>query len=85
MDQDTQDLVKVIKIDEGKIRDHVGEIVRGSVEETLNALLDAEADRLCQAKRYERTTSRKDTRLTFRTSPQRYLGNFRPVDQGWVR
>ena len=62
MDQSNEDLAKVIKIDEGKIRDHVGEIVRGSVEDTLNALLDAEADRLCQAKRYERTASRKDTR-----------------------
>jgi len=62
MDQSNQDFAKVIKIDEGKIRDHVGEIVRGSVEDTLNALLDAEADRLCQAKRYERTASRKDTR-----------------------
>ncbi len=32
------------------------------MEETLNALLDAEADRLCQASRYERTEKRKDTR-----------------------
>ena len=28
-------------------------VVRGSVEETLNALLDAEADRLCNAQRYK--------------------------------
>ena len=34
---------QVIKIDEGRIRDHLGEMVRGTVEETLNALLDAEA------------------------------------------
>jgi transposase-like protein len=32
------------------------------VEETLNQLLDAEADRLVQAERYERTDARKDTR-----------------------
>jgi transposase-like protein len=32
------------------------------VEETLNALLDAEADRLCGAGRYERSEARKDTR-----------------------
>lgn len=32
------------------------------MEQTLNALLDAEADRLCQATKYERTASRKDTR-----------------------
>jgi transposase-like protein len=38
------------------------EMVRGTVEETLNALLDAEADRLCGAGRYERTQGRQDTR-----------------------
>jgi len=36
--------------------------VRGSVEETLNALLEAEADRLCNAQRYEHTQARRDTR-----------------------
>jgi len=53
---------EVIKIDEARIRDHLGEMVRGTVEEALNALLDAEADRLCGAGRYERTEARKDTR-----------------------
>jgi len=43
---------QVIQIDEARIRDHLGEMVRGTVEETLNALLDAEADRLCGAGRY---------------------------------
>jgi len=42
---------QVIQIDEALIRDHLGEMVRGTVEETLNALLDAEADRLCGAGR----------------------------------
>jgi putative transposase len=37
-------------------------VVRGTVEETLNALLDAEADRLCNAQRYERSEARRDTR-----------------------
>ena len=55
-------LGKVIEIDEGKIRDHLGEIVRDTVEETLNGMLDAEADRLCQAQRYERSADRTDTR-----------------------
>jgi len=32
------------------------------VEETLNALLDAEADRLCNAQRYERSAARRDSR-----------------------
>ena len=53
---------EVIKIDEGKVRQHVEEVVRQSVEETLNGLLDAEADELCGAKRYERSIERLDTR-----------------------
>lgn len=52
----------VVKIDEERIRGHVDRVVRGTVEETLNALLDAEADRLCNAERYERTEGRRDTR-----------------------
>src|SRR5579862_5049871 len=55
-------LSQVIQIDEGKIQEHLGEVVRSTVEETLNAMLDAEADRLCRAERYERTEARKDTR-----------------------
>src|ERR1700733_5611136 len=51
-----------IQIDEGKIQAHLGEVVGSTVEETLNAMLDAEADRLCQAERYERSEARKDTR-----------------------
>jgi putative transposase len=57
-----QNLNKVIKIDEEKIHQHLGELVRGTVEETLNKLLDAEADQLCNAARYERTEARIDTR-----------------------
>ena len=52
----------VIRIDDARIRDHLGEMVRGTVEETLNAMLDAEADQLCGAARYERSEARKDTR-----------------------
>jgi putative transposase len=59
---ENQTLDKVIQIDQAQIQAHLSEMVRGSVEETLNAMLDAEADRLCQARRYERTTGRKDTR-----------------------
>ncbi len=53
---------KIVQINEECIKKHLGEIVRGSVQETLNALLDEEADRLCNASRYERTEARKDTR-----------------------
>ena len=52
----------VIRVDEQELRGHLDEVVRTSVEETLNGMLDAEADRLCQAKRYERTADRVDTR-----------------------
>ena len=53
---------KIIKIDEGLVKRELGEIVRGTVEETLNKLLDAEADELCGAGRYERSPDRIDTR-----------------------
>ena len=52
----------VVKIDEGRIQAHLDEVVRATVEETLNALLDAEADHLCGARKYERTEGRQDTR-----------------------
>jgi len=61
-DSVAKNLGKVIQIDENQIREHLGELVRGSVEETLNQLLDAEADQLCNATRYERTAVRQDTR-----------------------
>jgi len=53
---------KIISIDEGRIREHLSEMVLSTVEETLNALLDAEADRLCKARKYERKAERADTR-----------------------
>ena len=63
MEEDTtKPLSNVIRIDDERIQDHLGKIVRGSVEETLNALLEAEAERLCNAERYERTQARRDTR-----------------------
>jgi putative transposase len=37
-------------------------VVRGTVEETLNALLEAGAHRFCNAQRYERSEARRDTR-----------------------
>jgi len=55
-------LGSVVQIDDGRIQAHLDEVVRATVEETLNALLDAEADRLCGAGRYERSEARKDTR-----------------------
>jgi putative transposase len=54
-------LNNVITIDDERIRSHLDRVVRGTVEETLNALLDAEADRLCNAQRYERSAARRDS------------------------
>jgi len=55
-------LGKVIKIDEGQVKAHLQEMVIDTVEQTLNGYLDEEAEKLCGAKRYERTGSRKDYR-----------------------
>jgi putative transposase len=55
-------LPPVITIDQGQLKNHLDQLVRQSVEQTLNALLEAEADQLCGAKRYERSPDRLDTR-----------------------
>lgn len=51
---ETKALGKVFQIDDSRIQDHLGELVRGTVEETVNAMLDAEADAMCGVQRYER-------------------------------
>jgi putative transposase len=53
---------KIMQIDEALVKRELGEVVRETVEETLNKLLDAEADELCKAGRYERNADRVDTR-----------------------
>jgi Transposase, Mutator family len=52
----------LVQVDEAQVREHLDGVVRRTVEETLNALLDAEADHLCGARRYERSAARRDTR-----------------------
>ena len=47
----------MIQIDEGKIQEHLGEVVRSTVEETRNALLDAEAVRLCSDRKQNQLSS----------------------------
>ena len=54
-DKKGESMGEVIRIDEARIKDYLGEMVHGTVEEALNAMPDAEADRLCGAARYERT------------------------------
>jgi len=57
-----KNLNNVIKINEAQIKNHLGEMVRSTVEETLNDMLNTEADQLCNAERYERTEARTDGR-----------------------
>lgn len=58
----SEELRDAIKVDGEAVRGHLDELVRSTVEETLNQMLDAEADKLCNAKRYERTPDRIDSR-----------------------
>lgn len=53
---------KIIQLNESAIKDEIKELVRGSVEETLNDLLEKEAQELTQAAKYERTTARQGYR-----------------------
>lgn len=53
---------KIIQLNEGVIKEELKELVRGSVEETLNDLLEKEARELTQAARYERTEARQGYR-----------------------
>ena len=62
-DEKPKPMGQVIQIDEARIKDHLGEMVRGTVEEALNAMLDAEADQLCGAGRYERNPKAVVTRV----------------------
>ena len=52
----------IIQLNEQFIHNELKTIVKNSVEETLNALLDAEADKLVQAERYARDQTRKGYR-----------------------
>jgi len=61
-DSADKNLNNVIKINEAQIQDHLGEMVRSTIEQTLNAMLDAEADQLCNARRYEHSEGRTDQR-----------------------
>ena len=55
-------IVNAIKINEKEVGDHLNRLVRQSVEDTINSLLDAEADAICNAGRYQRSPDRLDTR-----------------------
>lgn len=52
----------IIQLNEDLIKHDLNDLVRSSVEETLNALLDHEADELVNASKYERTENRNGYR-----------------------
>jgi putative transposase len=53
---------EIIQFNEGVIKEELRELVLGSVEETLNNLLEKEAQELTQAARHERTQNRQGYR-----------------------
>lgn len=53
---------KIIQLNEDLIKHDLKDLVRSSVEETLNALLDKEADELVNAEKYERSSDRQGYR-----------------------
>ncbi len=52
---------KIVQLNEEVIKGQIKELVRGCVEETLNELLEKEAESLTQAARYERSEAVRDT------------------------
>ena len=50
---------KIVQLNEEGIKGQIKELVRGSVEETLNELLEQEAESLTQAARYERSVQQR--------------------------
>ena len=53
---------KIVQLNEEVIKGQIKELVRSSVEETLNELLEKEAESLTQAARYERNEARQGYR-----------------------
>ena len=51
-----------IKVNEKEVMEHLDGLVRKSVEDTLNTLLNEEADAICNAGRDQRSPDRQDTR-----------------------
>lgn len=49
----------IVSVDEESLKSDLRELVRKTVQKTLNALLDEEADEMVGAERYERTAGRE--------------------------
>ena len=49
----------IVSVDEESLRKDIVELVRKTVQDTLNALLEQEAEEMVGAERYERTAGRE--------------------------
>ena len=65
MGNDTPKCDNIVNINEGLVRNQLDKMVRSTVEQTLNDMLDAEAEQICNAQKWERTTERKDSRAGY--------------------
>lgn len=43
-------LTEIVRVDTGPLQGHIAAVVHSSVEETLNGLLEAEAETICHAR-----------------------------------
>ncbi|RLB64340.1 MAG: IS256 family transposase [Deltaproteobacteria bacterium] len=62
LNPETIDKPIIMQINEDQVRSHLDGLVKDTVEDTLNQMLDAEAEELLAAKRYEHTDDRLGTR-----------------------
>ena len=61
-DYTTKGPKKVVQINEKELLQHLSTLVADTVQEVLNQVLDAEANEMVGAARYERSTDRQDYR-----------------------
>lgn len=52
----------IIKIDEENLKNDLKGVIRKTIEETLNTMLDEEAASLCNAEKHERSEGRRNYR-----------------------
>ena len=50
---------EIVSFDDPELKEYLGDLARRSVEDALNALLDAEADQIANAGRHGRTDERQ--------------------------
>ncbi|MBX3355676.1 MAG: transposase [Phycisphaeraceae bacterium] len=61
------------------MRSHLDEMVRSTVEQTLNAMLEVEADQACGAGRYECSPDRLTLERELRATLETKAGSVKPA------